>query len=177
MIKVKLLPMQFYYCIKIKNMYYIGDNAKYLGATIDVELPCLPSPGSPILLTNLDLDKIYNEWVAVLEGDWPYCDNPVESLVEQVKHLFHYDTPLSDKDVLHDIIFCDYSDDMFSCKYCASETMKPIFIQGEDYVVLPVDNVKFHIQEKKQEERHKQVNTVKKEKVTRIFKVIEVEEA
>lgn len=66
---------------------------------------------------------------------------------------------------------------MFSCKYCASETMKPIFIQGEDYVVLPVDNVKFHIQEKKQEERHKQVNTVKKEKVTRIFKVIEVEEA
>ena len=52
---------------------------------------------------------------------------------------------------------------MFDYEYCASETMKPIFIQGEDYVVLPIDNVTF---------RNK-----KEKKASRFFKVIEVEDA
>lgn len=64
MIKVKLLPMQFYYCINIKNMYYIGDNAKYLGATIDVELPCLP-----LLIVN---DKARECLNLLLEGKNPF---------------------------------------------------------------------------------------------------------
>lgn len=75
----------------------------------------------------------------------------------------NYNKTLSDRDILHDIIYGDEGDSMFDYEYCASETMKPIFIQGEDYVVLPIDNVTF---------RNK-----KEKKASRFFKVIEVEEA
>lgn len=40
MIKVKLLPMQFYDCISVDNRYYSCDDVKYMGATIDAVFPC-----------------------------------------------------------------------------------------------------------------------------------------
>lgn len=39
MIKVKLLPMQFYDCISVDNRYYSCDDVKYMGATIDAVFP------------------------------------------------------------------------------------------------------------------------------------------
>lgn len=163
MIKIKLLPMQFYDSISVDNRYYsCGDN-KYVGATIDTVFPCIPGPGDSILLPNLDLEKIYKEWLAVLEDEWLLgFDSPIKCVVEVMRSWPNYNKTLSDRDILHDILYGDEGDSMFDYEYCASETMKPIFIQGEDYVVLPIDNVTF---------RNK-----KEKKASRFFKVIEVED-
>lgn len=164
MIKVKLLPMQFYDCISVDNRYYSCDDVKYMGATIDAVFPCIPGPGDPILLPNLDLDKIYKDWVVVMEDEWLLgFDSPIKCVVEEMRSWPNYNKTLSDRDILHEIIYSDEGDSMFDYEYCASETMKPIFIQGEDYVVLPIDNVTF---------RNK-----KETKTSRFFKVIEVEDA
>lgn len=148
MIKIKLLPMQFLDSVSVPNEYYFNTfDIKLIGPTIDTELPCLPRPGDAILLLNLDLDKIYGEWVQFLKKDgWDGLNpNPIKELIDEVRGFWYGEDQIAnewtDKDILHDLIYGDHESSIFSYDYCVSKTKEAIFMSGVDFVVLPIDNI------------------------------------